>query len=46
MPPSSSYELVDAAFAGDANELLEIQLGKARIAGTSAGTIMTTALSA
>ncbi len=36
-------ELVDAAFAGDANEL-EIQLGKARIAGTSAGTIMTTAL--
>ncbi len=36
-------ELVDAAFAGDPQEL-EIQLGKARIAGTSPSTIMTTAL--
>lgn len=36
-------ELVDAAFAGNAREL-EIQLGKARIAGTSPGTIMTAAL--
>ncbi|HEY7243572.1 MAG TPA: DNA polymerase III subunit delta [Xanthobacteraceae bacterium] len=36
-------ELVDAAFSGDAVEL-EVQLGKARIAGTSPGTIMTTAL--
>jgi DNA polymerase III subunit delta len=36
-------ELVDAAFAGRPGEL-EIQFGKARIAGTSPGTIMTTAL--
>jgi DNA polymerase-3 subunit delta len=35
--------LIDAAFAGRTNEL-EIQLGKARTAGTSPGTIVSTAL--
>jgi DNA polymerase-3 subunit delta len=35
--------LVDAAFAGKTGEL-EVQFGKTRIAGTSAGTIVSTAL--
>jgi DNA polymerase-3 subunit delta len=35
--------LIDAAFAGRTNEL-EVQFGKARTAGTSPGTIVSTAL--